>query len=215
MSQKKPTCPTPPTVFNPAPTITVLEQGICLFRVHPKTFAATEFNPGKGLPGRFSPLNDLNGNNIPTLYAGSSNKSALAESVFRNVVSTSPTITRLSLRNQLLSTIIPTRNLRLVDLSQNGLRRLGLKRNQLLETGQDSYAQTACWAKALHDHNDHCDGIVWVSTQFDTEKSFLLFGDRVLSDDLMITDQAHSIHDGPGFEWVMEFANDAGITIFL
>ena len=115
----------------------------------------------------------------------------------------------------MLSTLQNTRNLRLVDLTQNGLRRLGLKRNQLLESEHDSYVQTAHWAEALHNINDEVDGMIWVSTQYDTEKSILLFGDRVLSKDLLIINQGDSLYDGSGLELVLEFANEAGITIFL
>ena len=57
--------------------------------------------------------------------------------------------------------------------------------------------------------------MIWVSTQYDTKKSILLFGDRVLSKDLLIINQGDSLYDGPGLELVMGFANEAGITIYL
>ena len=57
--------------------------------------------------------------------------------------------------------------------------------------------------------------MIWVSTQYDTEKSILMFGDRVLAKDLLISNQGDSLYDGSSFELVMEFANEAGITIFL
>ncbi len=215
MPNKKLQCPLPPTNFSVAPTITTLKKGTCLFRVHHQKYAGTAFNPGGGQPSRFSPIVNSDGDNIPTLYAGNSQKSALAESIFRNIVSTSSAITRFSLRKQLLSTLQNTRNLRLVDLTQNGLRRLGLKRNQLLESEYDSYEQTARWAEAIHNSDEAVDGMIWISTQYDTEKSILLFGDRVLSKDLLIINQGDSLYDGSGFDLVMEFANEAGITIFL
>ena len=215
MSNKKLLCPLPPIDFSVTPTMTTLKKGSCLFRVHHQKYEGTAFNPGVGQPSRFSPIVDSVGNNIPTLYAGNSKNSALAESVFRNLVSISPAITRFSLRKQLLSTLQNTRKLRLVDLTQNGLRRLGLKRNQLLESEYDSYKQTARWAEALHNLNDEIDGMVWISTQYDTEKSILLFGDRVFSKDLLIINQGDSLYDGSGLELVLEFANEAGITIFL
>ena len=215
MTEIKLICPTPPDNFEYSPIITILTKGVSMFRVHHEKYAATAFNPGLGQAGRFSPISDFDGNKIPTLYAGSSINSALAESVFRNIVSTSPAITRISLRDQMLTRITSTRDLNLVDLTQNGLRRLGLKRNQLLESEQENYSQTARWAEALHDFGDKIDGMVWISTQFDTERSMVLFGDRVMPKDLLIPGEGESLYDNSGLDKVMDFANSADITIFL
>ncbi len=215
MTKIKLICPTPPDDFNFSPIITELTKGSHLFRVHQNKYKATAFNPGVGQSGRFSPITDNNGNKIPTLYAGNSINSALAESIFRNIVSTSPAITRIRLRDQMLTRIINTRDLNLIDLTQNGLRRLGLKRNQLLESEQENYSQTARWAEALHDFSDKIDGMIWISTQFDTERSMVLFGDRVIPKDLLISGEGESLYDDSGLDKVMDFANDADITIFL
>ncbi len=136
MPKKGLKCPAPPSTFKTTPSLVVYEEGASLYRVHQQKYAATAFNPGKGQPGRFSPIYNSQ-TSIPTLYAGSSKQSALAESIFRNKVSTSPAITRRSLRDQRVTLFFPKRDLTLVDLTENGLRRLGLKRNQLLETEQD------------------------------------------------------------------------------
>src|SRR4051794_3154197 len=75
--------------------------------------------------------------------------------------------------------LIARRDLLLVDLTSDGLRRLGLTRGELIESDSRSYPQTAAWARALHDHWQRVDGLLWASGQRDTGRALLLFGDRV------------------------------------
>jgi RES domain len=74
---------------------------------------------------------------------------------------------------------VARRDLLLVELTSDGLRRLGLTRGELLEFDARSYPQTAAWARALHEHCARVDGLLWVTRQRATSRALLLFGDRV------------------------------------
>jgi hypothetical protein len=54
-------------------------------------------------------------------------------------------------------------DLLLVELTGDGLRRLGLTRGELIESDARSYPRTAAWARALHDHCARVDGLLWIS----------------------------------------------------
>src|SRR4051794_38470065 len=66
--------------------------------------------------------------------------------------------------------LIARRDLLLVDLTSDGPRRLGLTRGELIESDSRNYPQTAAWARALHDHWQRVDGLLWASGQRDTSR---------------------------------------------
>ena len=106
------------------------------------------FNPGFGT-GRFHPIVDAGGNPIPTLYAANQINGALAETLFHNRLA-GDIIFHAELIEKRLSRLIQKQALSLIDLTGFYLRRLGLKRSQLLEADETFYRVTARWAEALH-----------------------------------------------------------------
>src|SRR4051812_42167933 len=80
----------------------------------------------------------------------------------------------------------------LVGLTSDGPRRLGLTRGELIESDSRSYPRTAAWARALHDHWQRVDGLLWASGQRDTGRALLLFGDRVKVSELALAPGAGS-----------------------
>lgn len=204
----------PPPANDLDPKLTVWQAGTVIYRVHSMAFAPTEFNPGHG-KGRFHPFQDISGRCVPVMYGSDCREGALSETVFRGVpvVGTMRGIRRNMLKPVLLSLLVAKRNLRMIDLRGNGLRRLGLQRNQLLETEADSYPLTAAWSKALHRCNCTIDGLIWISRQFDTASVMVLFGDRLSSNDLGVLMGSISLYKGSGFSYVQQIAEDAGIVI--
>ena len=194
------------------PTLVTWPRGKRLYRVHAATRSATMFNPGMGR-GRFHPLRDAGGKPVPTLYAADRIDGALSESVFRNVVGGEGIVLRAQLKSLVLSRLIQRTNLTLVDLTGYHLRRLGLTRAQLIESGASAYSETATWAEALHACCTDAQGLMWVSRQFDTAKAIVLFGDRV-RDTIGDTDTGpESLYRGPGFRRVQAAARQANIAI--
>lgn len=184
-----------------------------LFRVHPIKTNANSFNPGYG-KGRFHPIYALSGKSIPTLYASDRINGALSETIFRNKIS-GDTVYHAELMAQYLSRLSYQKELWLVDLTGSGIKRLGITRTQLLESGEDDYAITARWAEALHHTASKAHGIQWVSRQFDTARSILLFGDRIKPSQLKDLRKSESLEKGVGLRRVQKAASEANITLVV
>jgi hypothetical protein len=71
------------------------------------------------------------------------------------------------------------RELKLVDLTSEGLHRLKLTKQELIDSPARDYPATALWAQALHQEFDDVDGLLWMSRQHDRDYALLLFGDRL------------------------------------
>ena len=119
----------------------------------------------------------------------------------------------MSLHTRYLTRIELVRDIAIADLSGHGLRRLGLDRSQLLETGARTYAHAAQWAEAIHRSDDIVDGIVWVSRQFDTANALLAFGGRLKKDDFAVIGAPERLDQGNGYRRAQKAASAAGITI--
>jgi hypothetical protein len=206
--------PDPPPSLDPL--VEVWPAGKRLLRCHNVTFGATEFNPGWGR-GRFHPFTDRYGFAVPTLYAADRFDGALSETVFHGVAlgSHSRLVRQAALRPLVVTTLRCSRDLLLAQLHGHGLRRLGVDRRQLIDSEADSYAATARWAQALHHASRRFDGLIWVSRQYDTAFSLVLFGDRVMRRDLDIAEPPLALYVGEGFERVEDAAEAAGITILV
>lgn len=206
--------PEPPDPAKLDPLITHWPADEPLIRVHSREFTATAFNPGHGR-GRFHPFSDTAGRIVPVLYAANSIDGALAETVFRAVPLAGPlrAILRRNLSRQAFSRLLPRSALTLIDLRGHGLRRIRLKRNQLLETEADDYARTARWAKALHAARPEAQGLIWISRQFDTSAVMVLFGDRVSDSSLEAHEPPTPLDRGTGLAQVRNSAEQAGIVV--
>lgn len=118
---------------------------------------------------RFAPLLDAADDPIPTVYVARRATVALLESAFHEV---SPTGTRtvslpVDIAPRGLATVrIPDGGVRLVDLTDDGLARLGMTRSQLTATGPEHYSCTRPWAAALHGRRVGASepvGLIWES----------------------------------------------------
>ena len=150
------------------------------------------------------------------LYGASDVDGALRETVCHNLpLHGSEHVSLTQLLHRVLVALAPTRDLQLVDLTSDGLRRLELTRPQLIDSDERSYQATAAWAKALHDHPRNVDGLMWVSRQRDTSLALVLFGDRVKKSELTVApgQVPLPLGSGPGLDAVATAANRAGITI--
>jgi hypothetical protein len=109
------------------------------------------FNPSGLGNARFSPLT-ADGVLVPTMYCAATQTVALLETSFHDVhamvpriISESPQLARYGL--VALTAPVP---LPLIDLTDDGLARVGLERAELVATTPAHYACTREWAAALH-----------------------------------------------------------------
>lgn len=205
----------PPDPSTLDPLFVEIATGTPLVRVHSLSRSAADFNPGLGRPSRFAPLHLANGDSIPTLYAATTMAGALSESVFHDVPyrGRGKRILVSRLTGLALSTLIVDRPLRLAHLAGLGLRRLGVRRRDLIETGPRSYSRTAEWAVALHASPPAPSGLAWVSRQDDTASAILLFGDRIPAGSLRVASAPVPLDQGPGLALVDDAATLAATTV--
>lgn len=167
--------------------------------------------------GRFHSFVPIGGSSpLPVLYGAGDFDGAVYETVFHDVpIRGIKTVPHAKLLHRIVVALVPGRDLTLVDLTSDGLRRLGLAREELIASGPRSYPATAAWARALHAHSETIDGLLWVSRQRDTSLALLLYGDRVEVDDVTVSagDLPLALSAGRGLDAVSAAASRAGITI--
>jgi RES domain len=207
--------PPPPDPGSLDPLLLNWEAGRAVVRCHSVRFGATEFNPGSGC-GRFHPFAGLAGKEtVPVLYAADDLDGCLSETIFHDVPVSGPgkRVGRFALEEMVVSTLTCERELTLVQLSGFGLRRLGVSRLELIESGAEDYRETAAWARSLHASSRTIDGLIWVSRQKDDSRALVLFGDRVARSSLRIDRHPLALYVSPGFDEVQRAAGKAGILI--
>jgi RES domain len=216
--------PAPATVPNPPPTgeldpLTIMwRAGREFFRCFDDHWGVRDFYSGDdGPPGRFHPFTPAGRKAaVKVLYGAGTLGGALSETVFHDVpIRGAKHVEYGRLRHRLLMAVAPKRDLKLVDLTSDGLSRLGLSRNELIDSDVRTYPDTAKWARALHDNDDTIDGLLWVSRLQDTSHSIVLFGDRVERDSLEVPEDTlpQILAVGSGYELACSCAARAGITI--
>jgi hypothetical protein len=206
----------PPSASSIDPLIVELPTGTTLFRVHGLRLSPSSFNPGRGTLTRFAPLQTPDGTPIPTLYASTSVAGALSETVFHDVPyrGRGKRILASRLVGLGVSSLEIARPIRLAYLAGLGLRRLGLRRRDLIESTAAAYPLTVSWALALHECPLIPSGLLWTSRQDDTASALLLFGDRVAEDALAVSFGPIPLDSGPGLALVHDAASLAAITVF-
>ena len=178
--------------------------------MHSRQFGAVQFNPGGGGGGRFHFFGDPP---VPALYLASSPEAAVAETLLHDLpVGVPSRLGRDVYENMRMSTVRVDSALRVAVFHGFGLRRLGVVAGQLTSTPTSRYPRTRPWAAAAHGAG--LDGAVWMSRQFDSEKAFVLFGDRVAAADLEeVEAERVSFGAGAGRDWLVDLCSPLGISI--
>jgi hypothetical protein len=163
-----------------------LQPGLILHRVHASKYGPIQFKPGPYGDARFSPIVNPAGAQIATMYAGTTQECALMETVFRSVPYEPgyKTIDKVKFQDQIYSTVTLAQPCNLVDLRAIALRKVGLTREELIDTEMDRYPDTRKIAEAIYVLRPDAQGLYWVSRQDDSARAVVLFGDRVPSDAL-------------------------------
>jgi hypothetical protein len=203
--------PRPPAVVDPR--IEPWESDRVIVRCHAPRFHEREFNPTTHL-ARFRPLMD-DGDIVPTMYGADEFYGAVSETVFHEVPVRGPNrrILRGEIDRWVWCEVAPKRDLRLVALHGTGLRRIQVSHGELIESDAADYADTVPWSVVLYDAGSAPDGLCWRSRQHNDSLAVMLFGSRVMEDDLHVVRRAESLALKPGGDMVYEFAEASDITI--
>lgn len=157
-------CPVPdpdPAVVRRVRTST-LDAGVELFRGHRRAYPADGLVPGAG-NSRFAPLAE-----VAHAYVSRRATPALLESAFHDATPPQPRIYPHRLAAWSLSRVRLVADVRLIDLRDPELQRLGIDRSQLVTSLPAHYACTRDWAAALHGRHvggQPTHGLLWHSRQ--------------------------------------------------
>lgn len=206
--------PAPPAKLHITPWVLSSEK--TLHRIHQDVYKADQFNPGLKGNARFSPIRDAKGDPIPTIYAAATFDAAAMESVFHDVphVPGFKQFDKRKLEDQVHSTVRVVIDLRLADLGSVALRKLGVRRKQLIDTEKDRYPATRQWAEAIHAQHADIQGLSWISRQDDEARAVMLFGDRVLQGALQQVGASRSlVQDEKAYGELLDLAERIGVNI--
>ncbi|MCW2270935.1 RES family NAD+ phosphorylase [Pseudomonas sp. JUb96] len=190
--------------------------GTPIHRVHLDCYGADQFNPGLRGNARFSPIRDVHGRPIPTLYGGTSFDCAAMETVFHDVpfVAGFKTYDKGKLVGQQHSLLHCGQDLLLVDLGSKALRKLGVPRKVLIDTEKDQYPLTRLWAEAIYRQCAEVQGLCWTSRQDDSARALMLFGDRVGAATLVQQGEGRSLlADSAVYLQVLGLAEQIGVLL--
>ena len=167
--------------------LTAWGSGETMYRVHDTIYTVDEFNPSLKGNARFSPIRDPSGNVIPTLYAATTPRGALMESVFRDVPYRAGLkhVDVKRLEGKPCSTLLFQADFQLLDLSKVALRGLGIPPRQLIDTTKAHYPVTRGWAEQVYAAHPKAQGFLWSSRQDDRSLAVVLFGTRIKASDLV------------------------------
>ena len=211
MAKRRRTTPRPPS--KNSPKLVALGVGV-LWRVHPSSYRATQFNPSDSGDARFSPIRRSDGATIPALYGASTLAGAMMETVFHDVPAPPGAyildVEGLREQNLVVSCIRPKRRLQTVHLSTKGLKRLGLHRTDLIDTPVIAYPRTREWAEWLHGAT-LAKGLLWTSRQDDAARVVVLFGDRLAESAFKVEVDREPLCEDAHLDVLLELAEHIGI----
>lgn len=140
----------------------VWNRGTLAHRGHKRAYPAEQLVPSEG-DTRFAPLAD-----VEHVYVSTTEIGALLESALHDATPPAPRIQVPTLREWAEAVVRVRRDVRLFDLRDDELGRLGIRREQLVSTPPFHYRCTRRWAAQIHGrpvggHETH--GLLWHSRQ--------------------------------------------------
>jgi hypothetical protein len=153
---------------------------------------------------------------IPTLYAATSPRGALMESVFRDVPYRAgfKNVDPKRLQGRACSTLRFQKDFQLLDLSKVALRGIGIQPLQLIDTTKAHYPVTRLWAEQVYESFTRLQGFLWSSRQDDRALAVLLFGSRVEASDLVDGNLSRPlVRKGVPEDFVLELATDLRVLL--
>jgi hypothetical protein len=191
-------------------------RGLTMHRVHDSAYLPNIFNPSTDGNARFSPILDLKGKVIPTLYAATTTQGALMETIFHDVPYKKglKTVFKTRLDDKLYSKVQFNTDFQLIDLSKVALRKMGMEPEHLIATTKAHYPETRSWAEALYVEYPTAQGLLWTSRQDDRCQAVVLFGDRIAPSDLSVVGTSQELMpSGKVWDVVDTLATDMDVIL--
>ena len=121
--------------------VVTFEAGALLERIHDRHYRPNEFNPCNGAPTRFAPIQDLQGDCVPSLYAGDTLESAIYETIFHDIPAEArrKTVPRMLVEGRAHGRLEVLRDLKLASLRGPDLKKWRISRDSLTMTSLKLY----------------------------------------------------------------------------
>ena len=200
------------TVARPLdPNIIEISAGFQMWHVgHPQVPFAS-FDTRSDTDYRFSPLT-RHGAIVGTLYAAETKAAAIAETLWRGLPLNGALLPFDRVADRPVGVFTNMRPLRLVELHDPGLRKLGLRSTDLTDTSPMCYPPTRAYGQVLLADHPDVDGFVWMSSRLSRDKAYLLI-DR---DPRQIAVGAHALFSDPvERDHLITVSDAAGIAVTL
>jgi hypothetical protein len=146
-----------------------IRRGTVIYRAHSPSYSALYFGPDDGRPPTHRFHSPDGG--FQTCFAGLSEEAAFAEGVLHGPVPTQ-LISRQTLEQRAIAELHVVGPIRAVPLYGEFLMRLGATATV---THGDDYSVSQAWAKALYEHPQRLDAILYTSRHDETTFSVALF----------------------------------------
>ena len=120
------------------PQYVTLRKNKTLHRVHQTAYAASSFNPCVGQPTRFAPIKDSTGNCVSSLYAGSTVRAAIHETIFHDILANASikTVPRQNVLIRSHAELQTARALKLIELRNVNLNAWRITRRELIASSR-------------------------------------------------------------------------------
>ncbi len=163
------------------PNHVTLPKGTTVFRVHNRRYEATQFNPYEDGLTRFAPINDKDGQCVPSLYAAGTLEAAVYETIFHSVDNKAKPkqVREQDVLDRAAGVLEACRDLTLVSLREADLNLWSIGRDALITSPSGCYSKTVKWAGAIYQQCPQAEGLAWTSRPCDPATAYLFFGDRV------------------------------------
>jgi hypothetical protein len=233
----RPDCPVPARAPGRALRSLVWPAGTRLRRGHKRAHPdPADLVPGTG-DTRFAPLVPAGADGpVRHVYVAETTFAALLESALHDAAPPAPRVRAATLGHWMESEVSLAADVRLIDLRDHELARLGIAREQLVATDAVHYRCTRAWARRLHGRavgGRPTHGLVWQSRQ--TELHARALDDRPALRDLVALHPADvavlwappapgavlvehpgglgPLDTGPGYEYVTNLTAELGIVV--
>ena len=189
-----------------------------LWRVYSQASGVTGFNrTGRG-NARFSPLRVSDGEVVPTMYAGTTLAVALMETVLHDLPSPSAGFILTlnpAVETRRVAQLKLSGNVRLADFTALGLRKLGLRRQDVIDCDKRAYPSTRKLAEWVYAKRPDLQGIWWTSRQDDRAQALALFEPRLPPGLLVAASAEQRFDDGPHLAALADLVERLGASLFL
>ncbi|MCU1572672.1 MAG: hypothetical protein JWO93_754 [Micrococcaceae bacterium] len=186
-----------------------LPAGSEIYRVASNSRPVNEFNPGQGAPTRWAFFGDPP---VPVLYGAEGEVAAVCETLLHDIPQDGGLLVPSAYRNKVAARLLIRRDIRLASFMGTGLRTLKVDARDLTESDPTTYGETVQWAAAAHSAG--FDGVAWMSKRCNTDRAYVLFGDKISAVDLEIDPgYARIFAQGPDRDWLIDLCGPLHIEV--